>query len=259
MNAAPKAEQAAFIRQQYAFAAHIRDPQANPCPGDVEDRRMAIYRELFYNNVEGFLAGGFPVLRDITPDQPWHAMVRDFLAHHRSQTPLFPEFGQEFLSYLEHERGAVEGDPPFLLELAHYEWVESALLMSDADLGAPAADPNGDIYFARPILSPLCWSLSYRFPVHRISQEFQPQEPGEQATHLVVYRNRQDQVEFLEINPVTQRLLQLLKENPESTGQDAVTRIADEMQHPQPEVVLQAGRQLLEDLRSRNILTGARV
>jgi hypothetical protein len=259
MSASPTAEQPAFVRTQYQFAAHIRDPQAHPAPPELEDRRMAIYRELFYNNVEGFLADGFPVLRRIYTDSDWHALVRDYFARHRSHTPYFPEIGKEFLQYLEQERAQIPGDPPFLLELAHYEWVELALSFSDADQDTPPADPNGDPYVGVPILSRVAWSLSYRFPVHRIGPELQPQRPELQPTHLVVYRNRRDQVEFLEINAVTQRLIQLLKENPDRTGQDAVTQVATELQHPQPELVHRAGRQLLQDLRARDIVLGTRL
>ncbi|HKX55116.1 MAG TPA: putative DNA-binding domain-containing protein, partial [Xanthomonadales bacterium] len=34
-----------------AFAAHIRNPAVAPAPADVEDRRMQIYRDLFFNNI----------------------------------------------------------------------------------------------------------------------------------------------------------------------------------------------------------------
>jgi len=257
MNAPPSPEQPGFISKQFEFAAHIRDPEANPRPSDVEERRMAIYRELFYNNVEGFLADNFPVIRRLLPHDDWHAMVRDFFSRHQCRTPLFPEFGQEFLNYLQEERGEVPGDPPYLLELAHYEWVELALSLSEADRDMPVADPNGDLFGSAPVLSPLAWNLSYHYPVHRIGPDFQPEQPGEQPTRLVVYRNRRDEVEFLEINAVTHRLIQLLKENPQWTGQDAVTRIAHELQHPQPEMVIEAGRQLLQDLRERDIIIGS--
>lgn len=259
MNASHSAEQPEFIREQYEFAAHIRDPEANPCPEGVEDRRMAIYRELFYNNIEGFLADGFPVLRQILEDRYWHAMARDFLARHRSQSPLFPEIGQEFLRYLYEERDKVAGDPPFMLELAHYEWVELDVSLSDAERESPPADPNGDLLTSVPVISPLALNLTYRYPVHRISPEYQPDRPGEQPTHLVVYRNRRDDVEFLEINAVTQRLIQLLKDNPEWTGRNTVMRIAKELNHPQPDNIIEAGRQLLQDLRSRDIIIGTRV
>jgi hypothetical protein len=256
MSEPHRPERPAFQRRQYEFAAHIRDPRGRPAPADVEDRRMAIYRDLFYNNVEGLLSTNFPVLRRVLGDGPWHAMVRDFFARHRSATPLFPELAQELLEYLAEERGEVAGDPPFMLELAHYEWVELALAISDADRGALPADPNGDLMSGVPVASPLAWNLTYRFPVHRIGPDYQPAEPAEQPSHLVVYRDRQDRVNFLEINAVTQRLLELVKEARGLTGLELVTRIAEELRHPQPEAVIAAGRQVLDDLRRRDIVLG---
>ncbi len=52
-----------FQQKQYAFAAHIRDPENNPAPDGVEDRRMAIYRELFFNNLHNLLGSTFPVIK----------------------------------------------------------------------------------------------------------------------------------------------------------------------------------------------------
>ena len=103
---------AEFIRQQYAIAAHIRDPDHAPAPADIEDRRMDIYRELFYNNVEGFISGTFPVLRDILEDEDWHAMVRDYFHQHRSRTPLFLEIPREFLAWMHDEREPHSGYLP---------------------------------------------------------------------------------------------------------------------------------------------------
>ena len=94
-----------FQRLQYRFAAHLRDPAQHKAPAGIEPRRMKIYRELFYNNVEGFLANAFPVLRRITPDAGWHALVREFFARHRSHEPLFHRVAAEFLKHLER-RGA---------------------------------------------------------------------------------------------------------------------------------------------------------
>ena len=249
-------EQPEFIRRQLELAAHIRDPENQPRPADVEERRMAIYRELFYNNVESMLAGNFPVLRKLLADDHWHALVRDFFVRHRAQTPYFLEIAQEFLEFLQKERQIEPADPPFLLELAHYEWVELAVAISEETADPAHADPNGDLMEGIPLVSPLAWNLSYRFPVHRIRPDFQPDVPGEESTHLVVYRDRQEDVEFMEINAVTQRLLQLLQENPEWTGLDTVKRIAEELRHPRPEIVIDAGRRLLGDLRARDIVLG---
>lgn len=247
----------AFAQLQYRLAAHLRDPRRHPAPPGIEPRRLRIYAELFYNNVEGFLAGAFPVLRRITPDRRWHAMVRDFFARHESHQPLFHGIAAEFLKYLEHERGAVRGDPPFLRELAHYEWVELALSVAELELTPALADPNGDLLAGVPVRSPLAWPLRYAFPVHRLGPDCQPKRPGPQPTDLVVYRNRQDEVKFLEINAVTARLLELMQGRRRS-GRALLARIARELGHPQPEAVIAQGAAILAGLRERDIVLGTR-
>jgi hypothetical protein len=245
-----------FTRQQYEFAAHIRDPEQQPAPGGIEDRRMAIYRELFYNNVEGFLSSTFPVLRKLHEDRPWHAMARDFFAHHPSQTPLFLEIPREFLGWLEHERTAQTDDLPFLYELAHYEWVELALSISEESFDQHDINSKGDLMTGIPVLSPLAWHLSYRFPVHKIGPDFLPDEAGEAPTNIVVYRNREDEVCFMEVNPVTKRLLELVSENNNESGEQLLARIATEMSHPQPDVVVRGGSEILEGLAQKDIIAG---
>ncbi|MGQ0587187.1 MAG: HvfC family RiPP maturation protein [Gammaproteobacteria bacterium] len=245
----------AFQKVQYDFAAHLRDPKRNKAPRGIEARRMKIYRELFYNNVQGFLENAFPVLRRITPDARWHAMARDFFARHESRQPLFYRIAEEFLKYLERERGRVKGDPPFLRELAHYEWVELALSVSPAAPGP--ADAEGDLLEGVPLLSPLAWPLSYEFPVHRIGPEFQPKEAGPDATHLVVWRNARDEVKFMEVNAVAARLLQLMAPG-RATGRRMLERIARELRHPLPDVVVAQGRLTLNDFRERGIITGTK-
>lgn len=93
----------AFFKTQFDFAAHLRDPEVNRAPSGIEDRRMKIYRELIYNNIESFISSGFPILRSITKDDKWHSMVRDFVSHHNSSTPYFLEISQEFLQFLQEE------------------------------------------------------------------------------------------------------------------------------------------------------------
>jgi hypothetical protein len=245
----------AFQEVQYAFAAHLRDPQRRAAPRGIEPRRMKIYRELFYNNVEGFLANAFPVLRRITSDTRWHALARDFFARHESHQPLFHRIAEEFLRYLEHTR-RVKDDPPFLRELAHYEWVELALSVSP--VAEPRANPRGDLLAKIPVVSPLAWPLSYAYPVHRIGPDYLPDEPPAQPTHLVVWRDRDDEVRFMEANAVTARLLQLLAPG-RLTGRKALERIARELKHPQPEAVVAEGAAILKGLRERGIILGTKL
>jgi hypothetical protein len=250
------AERPEFQETQYGFAAHLRDPERNPAPENIEDRRMAVYRELFFNNVAGLLGRTFPVLHKILGAERWKVVIRDYFSRHRSHTPLFLEMPREFLQYLEDERGEVEGDPPFMRELAHYEWVELALSIDERDPDLDAVDREGDLLEGRPVLTPLYWSLSYRFPVHRLSPQFTPSEPGAELTRLLVYRDLDDEVGFIEINVVTARLLELLADESLVSGRAALEAIAEELNHPQPETVVSGGLRILEDLRNREVVLG---
>ena len=245
-----------FKKHQYAFTAHLRDPQRNPAPDGIEDRRMGIYRNLLYNNVEGFIASGFPVLRSIYSDDDWHSMVRDFFARHQSTSPYFLEISQEFLDYLQSEREPQPEDPQGLLELAHYEWVELALHVAEEHVDMNGIDPNGDLLTGHPVLSPVAWPLAYQYPVHNMGPDYLPEAPPEQPTYLVVYRNRKDEVKFLEINPVTARLINLLQENPEITGELALDQIVNEINHPRPELVIEGGLSALQELQRYGIVLG---
>lgn len=241
-------------QQQYAFAAHIRDPDAHAPPAGVADERMAVYRELFYSNIEDFLANTFPVLRQITPDAAWHALVRDFYRRHRAQSPLFLEIPREFLRYLETERRDVAADPPFLAELAHYEWIELALAIDERELDFSGIDSDGDLLAGRPVLSPLAWSLSYHYPVHRIGPALTAPEP--EPTFLLACRDCQDAVGFMELNPVSASLLAQLRDDSSATGREVLERIATQMQHPDPSVVIEGGLAMLQAMRARDIVLG---
>jgi uncharacterized protein len=245
-----------FKQRQYEFTAHLRDPDNAPAPAGIEERRMKIYRELLYNNVEGFLCNGFPVIRSIYSDANWHAMVRDFFARHKSRSPYFLEIAQEFLDYLQHEREPHAEDPAGLLELAHYEWVELALSVADESIDMSHIDPNGDLLDGHPVLSDLAWPLVYSYPVHEMGPDCLPETAPAQPTFLVVYRNRNDDIKFMALNPVTARLLDLLLQDETISGRRAIEQIITEMEHRNPELVLQGGSEALAELQAHGIILG---
>jgi uncharacterized protein len=245
--------------QQTGFAAHLRDPQA-PAPAGIEERRLAVYRELFYGNVESLLAGIFPVLRGLRGDPPWHALVRDFYREHRCHTPLFPQIGGEFLRYLEaREQAAHPDDPPFLLELAHYEWIELALSIDAAELDSVACDPSGDLLSGVPVLSPLAWPLAYRFPVHQLRAEFQPADAPPTPSLLLLVRGRDDVVRFKEIGLIGYRLLQALADNAHGhSGRELLHALAAEagVTAADHDGFIDRGGQLLQQLHAREAVLG---
>ena len=241
-----------FKVKQEEFAAYIRDPENNPAPPDVKEDRMKMYRQLFFNNVDGFLAGNFPVLRKLLDDSSWRSLVQDFFSTHQCETPHFSEIPEEFLYYLEHERDK-SNDFPFILELAHYEWVEMALATTKDKSPKPAIDLD-NLLNAKINLSNLAWPLAYQYPVNKISPDFIPLTPPEQATFLIVYRNHEDEVNFLEITPLTYRLLEVIQTEGNGLTQTCLAQIATESRHPNPDIIINSGLQILKDLCQKEII-----
>ena len=186
---------------QRELARYLRDPDAAPAP-PIEARRLQVYRDLVYRNIEGFIRSGFPVLRSLYDDEAWEARVRGFIRDHRCETPLFLRISEEFVAYLGADPAGLR---PFEAELAHYEWLELAVDVSEGEPAAVAA-PELTPAHAAGELAPTARLASYRYPVHRIGRSFQPETPGE-GTHLLVYRARSGNTEFMELNAATARLL----------------------------------------------------
>lgn len=245
-----------FQQQQLQFANAIRDPQNVDPPGNIEARRMKIYRDLFFNNIDGFLSNTFPVLKSILGEQHWLPLVRRFFTGHACHSPIFSDIPGEFLNWLQQTPQKLTEDFPFMLELAHYEWVEMAVAIANDKVPPEGVDLNGDLLAGRPVLSPLMYNLSYHFPVHTISPENQPHHAGTEATHLVVYRDRLDRVVFLQINAATQQIIELIRQQPAASGLEILQQISAQMPQVDSNVIISAGHTALLQLREKNILLG---
>jgi hypothetical protein len=262
-NDAPVTSAPDFRTVQAAFTAHIRDPAQRAAPAGIEDRRLGVYRELIYNNVEGFLHRTFPVLRGRTADEVWHRWVRAFLASHASESPLFRDIPRAFLDFVAAGGLAEDPDTPvFLLELAHYEWAEMALFIAEDPEEPPCdppCDPHGDWLLGRPVVSRLAWLLAYTYPVHRIRRDTPEAEIEPGQSLLVMYRDPETyRVRTLEVNPLTARLLQLITEEVVDSAQAAVDQIAVELGKPDSAGLSEKARGLLADWHAKGIVRGIR-
>ena len=245
-----------FIRVQRQFAAHLRHPGQHPAPAGIEDRRLAIYREVFFNNVENFVANGFPVLRSMLSEQDWLALVREFYANYTCQSPYFVEVPRHFVEFLTARQDSLQL-PPWALELAHYEWMELVLDISTQDWPQQGINAEGDPLAEAPVLSPLMCLLSYHWPVHKLSASFVPEQPLAEPVWLVVYRNRDDVVKFMEVNAATAALLQALDNADQLSGRALLARLAGQLGMAEAQV-LEFGAPLLVRLRDSDIIVGTR-
>lgn len=247
-----------FQRVQEEFCAHLRDPRRNPRPKDVEERRMAVYRDLFFKNIQGFVGRSFPMTAKLLEPDALRELSYAFFSRHGCRTPYFHEIGREFVDYLSREHVSEPEVPPFLAELAHYEWIDVKIRFSDETTphDPQRIDPDGDLLDDPVVLCPASELCIYAYPVHRINPDFQPRQKPETPTFLFVFRNPAGKARFMELNPVTARLIALLKDQPATPARSHLERIAGELGRDTPEAVVDGGLEILERLRKRGAVLG---
>lgn len=212
-----------FKAIQQAFIDYIKDPQS-PLPKGTDERHMKVYRELFFNNIEGFVSAAFPVLRSLYTESYWLNLIQVFFVKHDCRSPIFVDIAAEFLGFLNDEYQLTEDDPEFMLELAHYEYLE--LLVSVAQ-----DDPNTQKQVTLHNALPLCISNSakiaqYRFEVQKISKDYQPEAPASEPQYFCVYRDMSDEVKFILLTSLSAQVLAYLSENPGLSKTQLIAAIA---------------------------------
>lgn len=244
----------ALVETQLAFANYIRDPAKYPAPDAITSERLTVYRELFFNNVRGFLDNAFPVLHSLYPADAWLALQQHFFADYACQSPYFLHIAEQFVSFLQ-DYPLTEQDPPFLTELAHYEWAELYVGTKQAlqPIAPLAADQVANVTLA---LSELALLAAYQYPVQRISRNFQPDQPGELQCFLI-YRDYQDEVIFVSLNQATLLLLNQLSENPGQTLSELTQALAPSLAPLTPAQLEAAALPLLQELAVKGAIVPA--
>lgn len=237
-----------FQRYQIAFTAHIRNPSANKKPARVNNARMAIYREIVFNNIFNTVTNCFPVCKSIISARNWHNLVRDFFAQHQANTPIFREIPLQFLQFINTRVDL----PIYFQSLAHYEWVE--LLVASQQTAAIQLSDELDCLNEKPILAAAHKLLSYDYPVQTISARKRPK--AKQQTHLFVFRNAEHKVKFIELNPITFQLLSLIKYT-QLTGKQALMRLAEDLSYADKDAITRFGAEILADLASQQAIIGS--
>lgn len=236
---------------QAAFGERLRHGRRVACPAGAPAARMVVYEGLVFQRLRGFLDRCFPVARATLGEARWTRLCRAFLRDWRCATPWFREIPQEFLAYL--DSGACRQPlPRWFGELARYEWAE--LAVDVMDVVVPPHRPDGDLLDGVPVANPALLSLAFAWPVQRIGSDFRPRQP--EPAHLVVYRDAQDAVRFMDLSPATARLLALL--DGQRSGRQALEALAAELGRPADAAFLDFGRHSLAELCLHGVVLGVR-
>ncbi|ABA73825.1 putative DNA-binding domain-containing protein [Pseudomonas fluorescens] len=243
-----------LLRQQQALTRYLRDPEHEALPAGMNAARVNVYRDLVFNNVSQLLGSTFPVLIRIIGQERWRTLIRGFLRDYRAQTPKFGEIAEEFVGYLASEPAVLSDGkwPVFLVELAHYEWVEMVLQQSNAE-PLSASDPAQ--LLDRPLqVSALAWPLAYTWPVQMLGPDHQPATPPVQPTLLLVRRTADWSVKFSELSPLAWRLLQRIEAFPLLSGNEQLQGLALEAGLPGTAPFMESGLALLRQLHEDGVI-----
>jgi hypothetical protein len=241
-----------LYQQQDTLTRYLRDPDHCAPPAGMDVARAQVYRDLVFSNLSSLLSGTFPVLVKTLGDGEWRSLVRIFLRDYRAQTPKFGEIAQEFVEFLASEPQALSDGPwpPFMVELAHYEWVEMALQQSEAE---PL--PASELLLDRPLqVSPLAWPLAYAWPVQLVGPDYRPDSPPAQPTLLLVCRDEGWNVRFSELNPLAWRLLQRIGEFPQLDGRAQLEGLAVEAGMVGSPEFIDNGLALLQQMHGEGVI-----
>ena len=244
-----------FLTVQAQFAQSIRDPENSHPPIELEERRLNVYRELFFNNVESFAASAFPVLKELLLDSDWQRLVRHFFIQHKCETPYFLEISEEFLGFLEEavaDKQTFGFLPVYAWQLAHWEWMELHADIADAQTSMLISNVSEEALLdSHFVLSDTVWCCAYEYPVHQISAD--NSDVQEVPTYLMVYRNGLDDVGFNELNPLSAALFESLRQNPSLSGREVLSGLA-EQSGLDADVVLEGGKSILAQWQKNCVL-----
>lgn len=241
-----------FQQYQLAFTQHLRDPKIFARPRGVVAKGIAVYEEIVFNNLFESVSACFPVAQQVLGKRAWLQLTRGFLREHSADSPIFREIPKEFLSYLANQ----ENLPSYLFSLCHYEWVELAVSMMGANVQQAKArqdkvESTGDLLQQSIVLNPAMQLLNYDYDVQNISPKYKPTKQID--TYLLVHRNTEDIVKFVELNSVTHRLIALLQEG--MAGRQALELISKEL-GTELENLIPFGLEILEDFKRQGIILG---
>ena len=246
-----------FKTTQNALVNAIKDPRTFSDINEDSARRIKVYQSLFFNNIDNFISTGFPVLKSIVLTQfgesAWKSIVRQFFIEHECRSPYFAEISKEFVEYLSTEPAFDISLPGFAAELAHYEWLELDVSIRKNEEGLAFFTEGQTVNAVR--VSPYASLAAYQYEVHLIGKDYIPVQPAQEQQFYVVYRDRNFDVQFVHVNPVTAILVNTLEqsENGLSTDQLAQSLIHQIPQIP-ADVLVNGMNQTLSDMLTKGIL-----
>ena len=238
-----------FRQYQFALARHLRDPLGVPAPEGVSASAVIACTQEMAHNLNELLMPAFASTRAVLGEDLWQHTLRLFLHDAPTHAPWGTAVQEAFVKFLGHN-SLVQHLPPWLEDLAHFEWLQSAVAV--ADVVWPAHDPQGQLLQGVVVLNPTHVEVMYDWPVQRINLAHKPFEM--QPTYLSILRDVRDKVHVVESSRFRRHLIDLLRQG--QTGAQALEAMAKWLDHPEVETFVQEGLPVLKQLQREGVVLG---
>lgn len=221
-------------------------------------RRLGVYRRLVRNNLTEVTFKMMPRARarmNTLADGAFDATFDRFLATVSPQTHYLRDVPHEFFAWAEQVWRARADLPAYLVDLARHELTEFAV---SAAKSADAPPPLADVALNRPLVLVDAMRLTtYAHPVHELPADLDDlTEPATRATSLLVYRDDEHAVRFLELTPMAATIFSEVVVG--ATLHESLVRACAAHAVPLDDALLASVARLLADLGERGVLLGAR-
>lgn len=216
---------------------------------DVREDRLHHYRRLIFNIVNDAIKGNYPIAYKQFTTEAWEEVITDFLAEHAFQNNQLFKMPGEFIAFAEKKNYAAKYDIHYLIDLLKFEWVEVEVhTMADEEI--PVLSETKDLMRKALFFSPYLKLLALNYPIHLLKRQ---ENLEEKATYLLVYRQENGTVQYMELAPLMFSIL----ENLISAGVSVFTLLEEELSQlseDQKQEILQGIEMSLTDLVQKGII-----
>lgn len=247
-----------FSDVQRQITRYLRDPENSPLPQGADVRRMNHYARSYRAKLARSLNASLPVVIAALGKEEFRFLLNDYVRIPRESLTGKSTLAGSFLHFVKSESDK-RGLSPLVLELTDFAARVEALFNSDGQVGADGIDREGDPLSGEPVFSELAEILKYKWPVHAIRADELPEEAPESPTWLIIYRDRKSQNGFVELNRQAAEIAIRVRDNAAGrTGAQLLAAADADRSGIAPAQSRQGGREILEFLRKRDIITGTR-
>ncbi|MEM7543723.1 MAG: putative DNA-binding domain-containing protein [Pseudomonadota bacterium] len=241
---------------QEQFTQHLRNPDQVAAPAGLEDAGLEVYVNAIYANPDRLMRDNFPQLHDVLDDGVWKQLVRAYIVEHAAVAPAFIDVPGDFVRFIEREVQQ-RRLPIFAGELAHFEWLETLVAGDERRVSLSGIDRNGDLTNGELVINPILKLVEYRFPVHVIGADYQPNEPPRAPTLIAAFRRLDSEYGFMDVNSPTAVLLEALITQEQDFDQ-LLVRMTSELSNSSTEQLRAPMLEILERLRQSELVLGVR-